>query len=521
MIDITVENADGDQSTIQAYGVSVTETINAYKTLSFSFVAVGENKVAEGLMGPETLFTLTDGRMFHLTTANPQPTTRFRIYTITATEVGQDVADLRISGKLTGSQSLDNCLKFLTNGSKITYQIDGNVGNHDFGDDGIGASNGEDVLNSIAQGFGVEYYFDNYKLHVAKQIGKDDSFVFVDRVNAAAISWNEDYSDFKTAIHGHGKEIEQNNDNTGGGSANDLDSYARSFVGKVPYVWSGSTTAGWDCSGFVSFLLNHYGLNVGRRNTVGLEGLGQTVGPPYQPGDLLFWGSHGNTSHVSIAVNNGYRVGADNENVGTVYRPIANWPPSFGVRIPALQAKIHGNSDDDSSDTTDTTPEYTCEADYFSPLASKPNIGKRWVSEDYSSETITDANALKAAMKKALHDYPDVQYTLDWVTFKDNGHIHNDIAIGNRGYLRDRYGTDVSVKIQSFTHYLDAESSDNSSITFGNKIFDSALYSQRQQDANNARQQANSSARQNMNNAYTIMTSEEVEKLADYFESTK
>ena len=124
-------------------------------------------------------------------------------------------------------------------------------------------------------------------------------------------------------------------------------------------------------------------------------------------------------------------------------------------------------------------------------------------------------------MKTALHDYPDVQYTLDWVTFKDKGHIHNDIAIGNRGYLRDRYGTDVSVKIQSFTHYLDAESSDNSSITFGNKIFDSVLYSQRQQEANNARQQANSSARQNMNNAYTIMTSEEVEKLADYFESTK
>lgn len=522
MIDITVENADGDQSVIQAYGVSVTETINAYKTLSFSFVANGENKVAEGLMGPETLFTLADGRMFHLTTANPQPTTRFRVYAITATEVGQDIADLKITGKLTGNQSLDSALNFLTNGSKITYQIDGAVSDHDFGDDGIGDGSGEDVLSSIAEGFGVEYRFDNYCLHVAKQLGQDDSFVFVDRVNAAAISWNEDYSEFKTAIHGHGKEIEQD-PSSGGGSANDLDSYARSFVGKVPYVWGGSTPSGWDCSGFLSYLLNHYGLNVGRLNTVGLEGLGQIVGEPYQPGDLLFWGPHGGSYHVSIAVNNGYRVGADNENDGTVYRPISSWEPSFGVRIPALQAKIQGGGDssDDSSDTADTTPQYTCEADYFSPLADKKNIGKRWVSEDFSSDTITDENDLKAAMKAALHDYPDVQYTLDWVTFEDKGNIHNDVAIGNRGYLRDRYGTDVNVKIQSFTRYLDTESADASSITFGNKIFDSTLYSQRQQDANDARQQMNVSVKQDMSSAYTTMTGEEVQKLADYFGSTK
>ena len=139
MIDITVENADGDQSVVQAYSASVTETINAYKTLSFSFAVIGQNKVAENLLGPETKFTLRDGRQFHLTTSNPTPTTRFRVYAITATEVGQDLADVYIRNALTGSQSLDNCLKFLTNGTNFHYQIDGGgIGDHDFGDDGLG-----------------------------------------------------------------------------------------------------------------------------------------------------------------------------------------------------------------------------------------------------------------------------------------------------------------------------------------------------------------------------------------------
>lgn len=519
MINITVNNADNVESVVQAYAASVTETINTYKTLSFSFAAVGQNKVAENLLGPETKFALSDGRMFHLTTSNPQPTSRFRVYTITATEVGQDIADIYIRDSIKGSQSLDACLKLLTNGSNIKYQIDGNIGNHDFGDNELGKGSGKDVLNAIAEAFDIEYYFDNYTLHVAKSIGKPDSFVFVDRVNASLISWNEDYSSFKTAIHGFGKEIEQNNDdNGGGGSANDFDSFCRSFVGRVPYVWGGSGTGGWDCSGFICYLLNHYGINTPRTNTVGLEGKGQVVGPPYQPGDLLFWGPHGGTYHVSITVNNGYRVGADNENDGTVYRTISSWQPSFGVRIPSLQAKINSGGDDDDSGSTDTTPQYTCQADYISPLASKPGIGKRWAS-DFTSDIITDENTLKAALKKELHDYPDVQYSVDWVTFKEMGTIKNDVAIGNQGWLRDRYGTDVNVKIQSFTKYLDDDSADSSSITFGNKIFDSALYDSRSKQANSdQKQQTNVTVQQSSGgSAYTTMTSEEVEKLANFF----
>lgn len=129
------------------------------------------------------------------------------------------------------------------------------------------------------------------------------------------------------------------------GRADEFVNYCKSFVGHVPYVWGGSTPSGWDCSGFVCYVLNHFGVTVSRTNTVGLEKLGQVVGPPYQTGDLLFWGPHGGSTHTSIAMDATYRVGADNYQDGTVYRTISSYPPSFGVRVSALVKILGGTAD--------------------------------------------------------------------------------------------------------------------------------------------------------------------------------
>lgn len=521
---IAMKNYNNDETVITAYGVALTETLNSFSTVAFNFNALGDNQVAENLLGPRTLFTLENGQMFRLTTSNPTPNSRFRQYAITATQVGHDLNDYYLKDTMTGSQSIQACLDFITKDTPFQYQVDGQIGDHDFGDDTIGGSHADDVLSSIVEAFGCEWWFDNYTLHVAKKVGKDDAFLFVDRVNTSHIAWNEDYSDFRTAIHGTGKPIEQ--DNTSGGGGGDIEALLKPYVGKAPYHWGGITPSGWDCSGMIDWLLQQYGIPWpnSRPNTVALESMGQTVGPPYQPGDLLFWGPHGGSWHVSIAVGNGYRIGADNDNDGTVYRPIDNWPPSFGVRVPALSAHASGgSSDDDSGDFTDQPEQYTCEADYLSPWADKPGIGKIW-ADDFSSDTITDENALKEALKAQLHDYPDVQYTVDWISFQRNvAGMANEIKVGDNGWLRDRFGTDVNVRIQSFTRYLDsADSSNNDSITFGNKIFDAALYETREKDAKNVQNQIEQLKREinNSNNvSYTIptMTGEEVQRLDSYF----
>lgn len=170
-------------------------------------------------------------------------------------------------------------------------------------------------------------------------------------------TWLNPIQVIKNGINGGG------NSGSGGGGAtivkkgraDEFVQYCKSFVGKVPYVWGGCTPSGWDCSGFVSYVLDHFGVNVGAHMTLGLSQLGQVVGPPYQTGDLLFWGPQGAWHHTSIAMDATYRVGADNYQDGTVYRTISSYPPTFGVRVPQLVQILGGTADSGTVEGDGTT----------------------------------------------------------------------------------------------------------------------------------------------------------------------
>lgn len=482
MLGIPIKDYKGNEAVVLAYAVSVTDTINSFPTLSFSFDATGQNLQVEGMIGPDTTFTV-NGQQYRLTTSNPVPNTSYRVYAITATHVGYDLHGVYQTMTLTGSQSLKACLDLMTQGTSFKYQIDGNFNDHNFGTETIGAGHGDDILSAIAQAWACEYWFDNQTVHIAKTIGDKDSFVFVDRVNTTSISFNEDYSSMFTAIHGYGKQNEQETTSDSGTvtttNKSDFINYVKGFVGRVPYVWGGSSTSGWDCSGFVAYVYNHYGVAMHQPTTYE-EYQGSVVGPPYQTGDMLFWGARGSTYHVALALDSNTLVMAANEQRGTVMQSISAWSPTFGVRNASMSAKLQDTTTSDSNATTDLPVTYTCEADYISPLVDK-GVSKRW-DTPYSSDTITDEETLKNALKSQLHDYPDVQYTMSWVSFKDKAlGFNNNIKVGNTGWIRDRYGTDVSVRIQSFTRYLDDQVGNNSTITFGNKIFNASIWDNRAQ----------------------------------------
>ena len=82
---------------------------------------------------------------------------------------------------------------------------------------------------------------------------------------------------------------------------------AEKYIG-YPYVWGGSSPAtSFDCSGFVSWVINHSGWNVGRLGAQGLYNICTPVGSP-RPGDLVFFKGTYNTpgvSHVGIYVGDG------------------------------------------------------------------------------------------------------------------------------------------------------------------------------------------------------------------------
>ena len=89
---------------------------------------------------------------------------------------------------------------------------------------------------------------------------------------------------------------------------------AEKYLG-YPYVWGGSSpSTSFDCSGFVSWVINHCGngWNVGRQTANGLIGKCDIIPKSeVKPGDLIFFQKTYNTSgasHVGIYVGNGMMI---------------------------------------------------------------------------------------------------------------------------------------------------------------------------------------------------------------------
>lgn len=108
-----------------------------------------------------------------------------------------------------------------------------------------------------------------------------------------------------------------------GGLGSRIATTARKYAG-VPYKWGGATPSGWDCSGFVSYVLNECGLNVGRLTSATIitwNRAAKVARAECGPGDLLWW-----PGHVGIALDNQNMINA----------------PSFG--IPTRIQKISPNA---------------------------------------------------------------------------------------------------------------------------------------------------------------------------------
>ena len=83
---------------------------------------------------------------------------------------------------------------------------------------------------------------------------------------------------------------------------------ATKYIG-YPYVWGGSSpSTSFDCSGYISWVLNHSGWNVGRQTAQGLYNLCTPVSTAQvKPGDLVFFKGTYDTpgvSHCGIYVGN-------------------------------------------------------------------------------------------------------------------------------------------------------------------------------------------------------------------------
>lgn len=118
------------------------------------------------------------------------------------------------------------------------------------------------------------------------------------------------------------------------GDASSIIALAKAQVGK-PYVWGGTTTNGFDCSGLVQYVYkNAAGVNLSR-TTYSQVKQGQSVSMKnLQPGDLLFWGSASAPYHVGIYVGNNQYVHAATPGQGVIVQTLSSYfYPSVAKRV--------------------------------------------------------------------------------------------------------------------------------------------------------------------------------------------
>ncbi len=100
---------------------------------------------------------------------------------------------------------------------------------------------------------------------------------------------------------------------------------ARSLLG-IPYVYGGSTPAGFDCSGFTSYVFGKAGKSIPRTASAQQRAATPVSNP--QPGDLVFFGSP--AWHVGIYTGGGMMIDSPRTGKSTSERPVFSGVTGYG-----------------------------------------------------------------------------------------------------------------------------------------------------------------------------------------------
>jgi len=107
-------------------------------------------------------------------------------------------------------------------------------------------------------------------------------------------------------------------------AGSEIIAYASNFVG-TPYRSGGTTPAGFDCSGFVSYVYAHFGISL-PRSSGAYWGVGTRVSSP-KPGDIIV-----TSGHVSLYAGSNLQIDSSTPGKTIKFRAIWQNNPTY-VRV--------------------------------------------------------------------------------------------------------------------------------------------------------------------------------------------
>ena len=99
-------------------------------------------------------------------------------------------------------------------------------------------------------------------------------------------------------------------------TADDLIAYAKKFIG-TPYAYGGASPTGFDCSGFVQYVVANFGGYLPHSSSDQYQYGAPVERDELQPGDLVFFSTSGDSAkigHVGIYIGDGKFIHSPQSN---------------------------------------------------------------------------------------------------------------------------------------------------------------------------------------------------------------
>ena len=344
---------------------------------------------------------------------------------------------------------IEDVLKHWIDGNQLgfSYQVIGDFPTARLEE--LADGSGTDMLSKITEAWpNAVIYPDNrnIRVYVQDQFYKDYGNRLDYPNNTTEVKWTFDSTSLTNEVMciGGKYSIETEVDTStsgddshgsGGAGADRVVNDAKQYLG-VPYVWGGAGGArggdphsGMDCSSFVSQVYKDMGINI-PAYTVAMEPYGHEIDrSQVQTGDMGFYGSHGGSYHICMAINNSTMIYEPAPGQSCKTQSIDSYPPTWWERNDQMASIVAGDSDSGGDTTSESSSSTSSEFYYFAPFMyrDEESIKKygEYPAEPYEDGRFSDKNAMIEAAKAKIQ--PDPALSVEVTTYSNFKPVAGDM----------------------------------------------------------------------------------------------